>query len=390
MATDLSIPNSIIQAFIAGSNARREREALSYQKEQDKAQLEQRKKEQESQLNLAQQQLDEQSRQFEARQNVERANNELLMLTARQKLKQDITESGIMPEDSTITKPEFFSSGEFGMQPIARDLSGIPQGYLDIEHPLLGKFRLPSHETYIKQKAQDIDILEGPKRKTQQDLQEAETQRQLAVEKLKSINDAAMKREEMASREDIANKDRESRERIAAAADSTRLAAAKLRGTSDKTSTAAQKIVDKFRTSKVYTDFNIIRAQKAFADQVDINGATGTDDTALINAYVKANDPNRVTESEFDIAARSGQSLATQFKFKANNILSHTQFLSPEARQYMKDTIDKRYKAHERVAEAVKKETFNEFKQIGEDPNNWLPDFTKSNENKPSLEDIFK
>lgn len=172
MPVDLGIGNAIINAYIAGQNQRRQKEEFKVKSEQDAAELEERKKQHEADLK---QHADE----FEKTYALNKAVHDLALFRSRQEAGKDITESGIIPSDTTVTTPQFSAPEGIGNQPIARDLTGIPKGMVEVENATLGKIRIPSHETYIKQKAEEAEAVEAPKRLTRTQVEDikAETKK---------------------------------------------------------------------------------------------------------------------------------------------------------------------------------------------------------------------
>jgi len=115
-----------------------------------------------------------------------------------------------------------------------------------------------------------------------------------------------------------------------------------------------------------------------FANALDVNTKNPADDQALIYAYAKAMDPDSVVrEGEYATVQKYAQSWAQSFGFNAARVFSNVAFLTPEARQNMKTTINAKFKAAERQYSGIRKSYTDQINQITghQDGDSYLTDF---------------
>ena len=117
----------------------------------------------------------------------------------------------------------------------------------------------------------------------------------------------------------------------------------------------------------------------SFVNSLDLNTTSPADDQALIYAFAKAMDPDSVVrEGEYATVQKYAQSWADTFRFNSARIFSNTQFLTPQSRQAMKDTIQKRYAAARTQYDNVRKSYAGQIDQITGQPGSgeeWLVDY---------------
>src|SRR6267154_5241529 len=151
-----NVGSDIIDAFLKGRQLAQQGSQHAAELKFQRDQLQQQREIEEEKLT---QEHELQSKHFE----LLLKQNELAQLGQKAELAHRYTQFGEAPPDSQIKTPEFSAPPNQAESftganaiipqnaPIPRDLSGIPQGYVDISHPLLGNIRVPTHDTAINQ-----------------------------------------------------------------------------------------------------------------------------------------------------------------------------------------------------------------------------------------------
>lgn len=105
-----------------------------------------------------------------------------------------------------------------------------------------------------------------------------------------------------------------------------------------------------------------------FAKSLDVKTANPADDQALIYNFAKSMDPDSaVREGEYATIQKYAQSLAQRYGFNAARVFSNSPFLTPEARQNLKDTILSRYQASRGQYDNLRKAYLDQIAQMGGD-----------------------
>jgi hypothetical protein len=116
----------------------------------------------------------------------------------------------------------------------------------------------------------------------------------------------------------------------------------------------------------------------SFANSMDPNTKNPADDQALIYAFAKAMDPDSVVrEGEYATVQKYAQSWLQSFGFNAARVLTNTEFLTPQARQNMKRTIQQKFKAAQAQYKAVRDSYVKKINKISglTDGEDWLTDY---------------
>lgn len=133
-----------------------------------------------------------------------------------------------------------------------------------------------------------------------------------------------------------------------------------------------------YDTNQVVKNTQVMSEAVQFANGLDPNTTNPADDQALIYSFAKAMDPNSVVrEGEYATVQKYAQSWAESFGFNAARIFSNTAFLTPQARQNMKKTIQARFRAAKGQYDVVRNSFVTKINKItgmgdGED---WLTDY---------------
>ncbi|MFA5014815.1 MAG: hypothetical protein WC549_04680 [Actinomycetota bacterium] len=117
-------------------------------------------------------------------------------------------------------------------------------------------------------------------------------------------------------------------------------------GLSSQTSTAVRTKVSGFKSEPIVTNFNVINEGYNFAKSITSDTKNPADDIGMIYAFAKIMDPNSVVrEGEYATVQKYAQTWAESFGFKASRIFSNTKFLTKEALENMKKTLELKYNA---------------------------------------------
>lgn len=147
-------------------------------------------------------------------------------------------------------------------------------------------------------------------------------------------------------------------------------------------SSQTQRRVD--QKTKAFDSMPLVkRAQTAaeavsFANGLDVNTKNPADDQALIYAFAKAMDPDSVVrEGEYATVQKYAQSWAESYGFNVKRLFSNSPFLTPQARQNMKTTIQARFRASKGQYDVVRKSYADQINRItgGRDGEDYLTDF---------------
>lgn len=129
--------------------------------------------------------------------------------------------------------------------------------------------------------------------------------------------------------------------------------------------TSVMQTVNRFDGHPAVENFQTVQEGKNFVDSLDVNTKNPADDQALIYAFAKVMDPNSVVrEGEYATVQKYAQSWADSYGFDIARIFSNTQFLTPEARQNMKDTVGTRYSSSKQSYDQVRNATISTIDSI--------------------------
>ena len=115
-------------------------------------------------------------------------------------------------------------------------------------------------------------------------------------------------------------------------------------GLSTQTAAAVKSKVTKFATEQIVQNFQTIQEGYNFAASLSDTTQNPADDQALVYALAKALDPNSVVkEGEYKTALTYSQSWVKAFGKGIEQAINGTGFLSKEARENIKKTIESKY-----------------------------------------------
>jgi len=120
-------------------------------------------------------------------------------------------------------------------------------------------------------------------------------------------------------------------------------------GLSAATATAVRSKVSKFSTEPIIQNYATIQEGRNFASVISDTTTNPADDQALIYSLAKALDPGSVVrEGEYATAQKYSQSWIQAYGKSVTQALLGTGFLSQEARQNIKKTIEQKYLSSKR------------------------------------------
>ena len=110
--------------------------------------------------------------------------------------------------------------------------------------------------------------------------------------------------------------------------------------TSAQINSTINQIAGSFDNEQIVKDYNSILAQVNF---VKTAGTTPTDDISRVYAFAKVMDPTSVVrEGEYKTVQDYSQALLQQFGLRAERVFTNTGFLTPEARTFLQNTLQRR------------------------------------------------
>jgi hypothetical protein len=120
-------------------------------------------------------------------------------------------------------------------------------------------------------------------------------------------------------------------------------------GLSSTTATAVRAKVNQYSTEPVVQNFATVQEGYNFATSIDANTRNPADDQALIYSLAKALDPGSVVrEGEYATAQKYAQSWVNAYGKGITQAIAGTGFLSKQARENIKKTIESKYQSSKR------------------------------------------
>ena len=361
---DLRFGNDIVEAYTKGYQLAQQDKLRKQQQELETKRREQEQKQHEAALK-------EQKEEFQASFNLTKAAHDLGIIKTRQDIGKELTnagEAGVSSIGGQVTGVDYGPTGE---TPLTISMNHNILGPMTFEHPLAQAART----------GQQLELTQAPlearKIREQAAVQQEMEQRQRAVDKQKAAEDLIRTKQQQDADAEKARLDRESRERIAELNRQALLNRARIRGTSNQIATQSLRIANQFDTSDLVKQYNNIKIQKEYVD--GLTSGPGANDVALVYAFIRAQDYNRVTDTEFELATKYGQGVADTFGFKLSNLApgASGRFLTEPNRAAMRNTIAAKYKVLKTAYDNLRDQTGKKFRSIGENPENWLIEYTQ-------------
>jgi hypothetical protein len=155
-------------------------------------------------------------------------------------------------------------------------------------------------------------------------------------------------------------------------------------GMTNPVANRVQGIASQFDGEPIVKEFSTIKQARNFVRSLgEGKASTPTDDQGLLYAFAKAMDPGSVVrEGEYNTVQKYSQSLLENFGVKVERALSNKPFLTEEAKKYLKDTIDKKYRAAESQYKDLHSEYGRRINKAGgiQDGDQYITDYAKSGE----------
>lgn len=99
-------------------------------------------------------------------------------------------------------------------------------------------------------------------------------------------------------------------------------------------------IASAFDNEPIVKNYNTVQEGFNTINSIGVNTASPADDIAFIYAFAKIMDPGSVVrEGEYNTIQKYAQTWADNFGFKAKRVFSNTNFLTPDAKQKMLNTL---------------------------------------------------
>jgi len=125
-------------------------------------------------------------------------------------------------------------------------------------------------------------------------------------------------------------------------------------------------VTSQFKAEPIVQNFNTIAEGYNFAKSLSSNTKNPADDQALIYAFAKAMDPGSVVrEGEYATVQKYAQSLVSSYGKSVSQAISGTGFLSQQARDSIKKTIESRYNTSKQNYDNVYNEYLKRISTVG-------------------------
>lgn len=145
--------------------------------------------------------------------------------------------------------------------------------------------------------------------------------------------------------------------------------------------TKVQGIAGQFDAEQVVKNFNQIAQAKAFVDGVPNDTTNPADDQGLIYSFAKIMDPDSVVrEGEYNTVQKYSQSWVKAYGSSVKQAINGTGFLSKEARENIKKTINSKFEVSERVYKNVYDEYGRRINKVtgGSDGTDYITDYAQA------------
>jgi hypothetical protein len=348
MPVDLSVGNSIVDAFAKGRQLMLQKQQLDQEQANQTLERQQRQQQLDQQNQQFKDELKQKADQFDAAQNLAKAHFQLSQITQLPAFQELAERSGQIPGASS--------------EPFVN-----PDGTTD---PTKNTFHLPEAlggynvNALTPEAATQRDVnrersLLGPKSDAELNLKKFESDLITKREEQKQLSEALQRQY-----------DRQSREDIAKAKLRSALEIAKMKNVNTADAKVASDAFTTFRNSPVAKNF--LTMQEAYGKALSVlnhavaeDGITskdnGSDDTSLVYAFIRAQHPESLSRggSEQELVRDNAQTVAQRFGFKVDNLNTSSAFLSPETRQEMKDSIAKNYDIYSKQYDQLRKQTID-------------------------------
>jgi hypothetical protein len=126
---------------------------------------------------------------------------------------------------------------------------------------------------------------------------------------------------------------------------------------SDKQTAIVKTVAGAFDNEPSVKRFGMLQEANSFVQSMDPNTTSSMDDSGLVYAFSKAMDPDSaVREGEYATVQKNAQSLSEAFGFNVMRVVNNMEFLTPEARINIKNTIQSKFNATKKSYDKVYEE----------------------------------
>lgn len=354
MPVNMDFIHPIVQGFVQGMELAHKRKQLA----EDKLQAAEK---------IKQEEADRKERARQADQSFKRLEEQAKMMEEARKAQQrlEITKLRLQTQEA-------IESGKLGGQPVPRlsdpafnqnreaGIFGNTPSDVAVELPNeLGGSVTGRNPLEMARQAGEMELLsKGPlaEQKSLLDAIELENQRRKDAEDRRKLAELTASLAE-ASRA----KDRASRAEIAA-----------MRASRSGAKTTASKVDSRVDSWLKAHDANpqtkryiLTREAVQFVDLLPNDSTSPADDQGLIYAFAKAMDPESVVrEGEYATVQKYSQAWVERFKFSAQRVIDNKEFLTPQAREMMKNTIRAKSSAVGKEYQGYRRDIVNRIDEI--------------------------
>lgn len=141
----------------------------------------------------------------------------------------------------------------------------------------------------------------------------------------------------------------------------------------------ANVLADQFAKHPIVSRMNTLAEGVNFGNSIDSKTSNPSDDQAIIYAFAKVMDPESVVrEGEYATVQKYAQSWAQKFGFDVARIFSNTKFLTPEAINNMKATMNAKAATQRQSYDNLHKQYATQINRVtgGDDGDSYLVDYS--------------
>lgn len=147
--------------------------------------------------------------------------------------------------------------------------------------------------------------------------------------------------------------------------------------TSGQINTTVNSIASAFDNEPIVKNFNVLNEGYQFAKSLSNNTTNPSDDQGLVYAFAKAMDPGSVVrEGEYATVQKYAQSLIQSYGKSVTQAIAGTGFLTPQARENIKKTIESKYLASKANYDSVYAQYQQRIAQAQAGQGNSLTDYS--------------
>lgn len=231
-----------------------------------------------------------------------------------------------------------------------------------VDSPLgqIGLSGLVGRQDIVNNDVQAYKAMTEPTVDRTQQLAQVKSQAQLPAQILKYKEALDLEKLRGTNRLDVADKNAEASKyradsSFAARIRSAGISAAAHQGAA-KNQTGVNRFLSMHDTNPITRRYTVGQEALSFVNSLPNDTKNPADDQGLVYSFAKAMDPDSVVrEGEYNTVQKYSQSWLDKFKFNAKRVLNNSEFLTPEARTFMKQTIASKADAASKVYSSYRK-----------------------------------